>query len=86
MEEFNLDYKARKEIEYLLLRINAINQKLQNTKILLDHDNYHRALSFYRMVRYNAQEQQSFAIPIYEILKKYFGGRKSKKNTPKEDK
>lgn len=76
-EEFQRDFQARKKIEEILLRMDAIYRQLSDTKILLDHDNYQDSLTFYRSVRYFAQEQQEFAIPVYDELKKYFPGRKS---------
>lgn len=79
-EEFGRDFIAREQIEKVLLRLEVIKQKLTNTKILLDHDNYHDVLAFYRSVRYLAKEQVQGAIPIYDELKQYFPHTKSKKS------
>lgn len=80
-DEFGKDYVAREHIEKVLLRLEVIKQKLTSTKILLDHDNYHDVLAFYRSIRYLAQEQVQGAIPLYEELKQYFPHKKSKKST-----
>jgi len=80
-EEFGRDFIAREQIEKVLLRLDVIKQKLTNTKILLDHDNYHDTLAFYRSIRYLAKEQVQGAIPIYDELKQYFPHRKTKKTT-----
>ena len=58
MVEFNSDYNARVEIEKLLIDIDDLKRKLEDTKILLDNDNYQDALAFYRSIRYYAQEKQ----------------------------
>ena len=39
-EEFKRDFKAREDIEKILLKLDAITKNLTDTKILLDHDNY----------------------------------------------
>jgi hypothetical protein len=76
-EEFQRDYDARKFIEDTLLRLDGIKRKLEDTKILLDYDNYQDAMAFYRSARYLANEQEEFAIPVYDELKQYFPGKKN---------
>lgn len=71
-EEYQRDFIAREEIEKLILKLDTIKRNLTDTKILLDHDNYYDALSFYRSVRYLAKEQQPGAIAVHEELKQYF--------------
>lgn len=78
-EEFSRDLIARGEIEKLILKLDTIKRNLSDTKILLDNDNYHDALAFYRSVRYLAKEQQSGAIAIYDELKQYFPAKKKEK-------
>ena len=75
-EEYSRDLTAREEIEKLILKLETIKRNLSDTKILLDHDNYHDALAFYRSVRYLANEHQSGAIAVYEELKQYFPSKK----------
>ncbi|GAB7086731.1 hypothetical protein [Marinifilum fragile] len=71
-EEFQHDYDARVFIEKTLLRLESVKRQLEDTKILLDYDNYQDSMAFYRSVRYYANEQEEFAIPVYDELKKYF--------------
>ncbi|GET30047.1 hypothetical protein [Prolixibacter sp. SD074] len=77
--EFHRDFAALKEIGDLLILLSDMQRKLTYMKILLDHGNYQDALAFYRSVRYNPQEKEASAIPIYNDLKKYFpsGGAKT---------
>lgn len=78
MEEFERDYRAREIIEGIILKLDLIKRKLSDTKILLDHDNYHDTMAFYRSVRYYAGEHEQGAIPIYEELKQFFPHNKKK--------
>jgi len=78
-DEYNRDLVAREEIEKLILKLDTIKRNLSDTKILLDHDNYHDALAFYRSVRYLANEHQIGAIAVYEELKQYFPSKKKEK-------
>lgn len=80
-EEYHRDLTARQEIEELLLKLDTIKRNLSDTKILLDNDNYHDALAFYRSVRYLANEHQSGAIAVYEELKQYFPTKKKEKDS-----
>ncbi|WP_024771871.1 MULTISPECIES: hypothetical protein [Aquimarina] len=80
-EEFDRDYTTRKQIESHVQKLEYLAQQLIDTKTLLDHDNYSNALSFYRMMRYLAGENEPGAKPVYEDMKVLF-----KRNgvTPKE--
>ena len=80
-EEYKRDLVAREEIEKIILKLDTIKRNLTDTKILLDNDNYHDALAFYRSVRYLAKEHQIGAIPIYEDLKQYFPTKKKEKES-----
>ncbi|WP_282016381.1 hypothetical protein [Marinifilum flexuosum] len=85
MAEFERDYKTRKEIEEIIQKLELIQRRLSDTKILLDNDNYQDTMAFYRAVRYLAGEQEQGAIPIYEELKQFFPhGRKKKEEEKKE--
>lgn len=83
MEEFERDFKAREEIEEMIQKLELITRRLSDTKILLDNDNYHDAMAFYRAIRYYAGEQEQMAIPIYEEMKQFFphGKKKEEENT-----
>ncbi|WP_421920844.1 hypothetical protein [Marinifilum sp.] len=76
MEEFERDFKAREDIEAMLQKLEIITRRLSDTKILLDNDNYHDTMAFYRAIRYYASEQEQMAIPIYEELKQFFPHKK----------
>ncbi|MBG6129959.1 hypothetical protein IWQ47_001958 [Aquimarina sp. EL_43] len=80
-EEFDRDYTTRKQIESHVQQLEYLAQQLLDTKTLLDHDNYSNALSFYRMMRYLAGENEPGAKPVYEDMKVLF---KRNGATPKE--
>ncbi|MEW7280696.1 hypothetical protein ABW636_19065 [Aquimarina sp. 2201CG1-2-11] len=70
--EFDKDYTARKQVENRVQLLENLSQQLIDTKTLLDHDNYTNSLSFYRMVRYLAGENEPGAKPVYEDMKVLF--------------
>lgn len=71
--EFDKDYNARVQIENRTLRLQNLAQQLLDTKTLLDHDNYTNTLSFYRMMRYLAGENEAGAKTVYEDMRVLFG-------------
>lgn len=71
-EEFDKDYQARTQIENRVQQLENLSQQLIDTKTLLDHDNYNNALSFYRMVRYLAGENEPGSKSVYEDMKVLF--------------
>ncbi|MCM5663049.1 hypothetical protein [Galbibacter mesophilus] len=79
--EFDRDYKTRKEVEGLVKDVQNLAQQLVDTKTLLDHDNYSNALTFYRMVRYLAGENEPGAGTVYNDMKVLF---KKSKAQPEE--
>ena len=83
-DEFQRDYDAREFIEKTILRLETVIRQLEDTKILLDYDNYQDSMAFYRSVRYYANEQEQFAIPVYDELKKYFPKKRSTSETVTE--
>ncbi|WP_378177860.1 hypothetical protein [Aquimarina sp. SS2-1] len=76
-EEFDKDYLARTQVESRAQMLENLSQQLIDTKTLLDHDNYTNALSFYRMVRYLAGENEPGAKTVYQDMKALFN-----KSTP----
>ncbi|CAM1368744.1 hypothetical protein [Tenacibaculum xiamenense] len=70
--EFDKDYKTREQVEGRAQKLENLSRQLIDTKTLLDHDNYTNALSFYRMVRYLAGENQAGAKSVYEDMKVLF--------------
>jgi len=70
--EFDRDYAARQQMEQRTQRLQNLTQQLLDTKTLLDHDNYTNSLSFYRMMRYLAGENEAGAKTVYEDMKVLF--------------
>ncbi|MHA7058272.1 hypothetical protein ACWGOQ_0013700 [Aquimarina sp. M1] len=75
-QEFDSDYAARDQVEGRAQLLENLTQQLLDTKTLLDHDNYTNALSFYRMMRFLAGENEPGAKSVYEDMRVLF------KNTP----
>ncbi|WP_103067985.1 hypothetical protein [Aquimarina sediminis] len=71
-EEFDRDYIARKQIETQVQLLESLSQQLVDTRTLLDYDNYTNALSFYRMMRFLAGENEPGAKSVYEDMKVLF--------------
>ncbi|MCK8521480.1 hypothetical protein M0D21_07870 [Aquimarina sp. D1M17] len=82
-EEFDKDHAAREQVENRVQLLNNLSQQLLDTKTLLDHDNYTNALSFYRMMRFLAGENEPGAKPVYEDMKVLFA--KSNGTTAEEE-
>ena len=70
--EFDKDYNARQQMEERTQRLQNLTQQLLDTKTLLDHDNYTNSLSFYRMMRYLAGENEPGSKTVYEDMKVLF--------------
>ncbi|WP_298424330.1 hypothetical protein [uncultured Kordia sp.] len=70
--EFDKDYNARQQMEQRTQRLQNLSQQLIDTKTLLDHDNYTNSLSFYRMMRYLAGENEAGAKTVFEDMKVLF--------------
>ncbi|TSE10241.1 hypothetical protein [Aquimarina algiphila] len=79
-EEFDRDYTTRKQVETHVQQLQNLSQQLLDTKTLLDHDNYTNALSFYRMMRFLAGENEPGAKPVYEDMKLLFKRSSSTNN------
>ncbi|MGX5687120.1 hypothetical protein ACWKWW_21435 [Chryseobacterium cucumeris] len=70
--EFDKDYIAREQIEQRLQQLDSLTEQLSDTKVLLDHDNYHNAISFYRSIRYFSEENVPGTNVIYDDMKQFF--------------
>ncbi|RZS93873.1 hypothetical protein [Aquimarina brevivitae] len=70
--EFDRDYTARQQVENRVQLLESLSTQLVDTKTLLDHDNYNNALSFYRMLRFLAGENEPGAKSVYEDMKVLF--------------
>ncbi len=77
--EFENDYNSRLFFENTLNRVAALQEKMKNSKILHDYDNYQGALDDYAYTTYKAGSQA----PGYETkmleLKQFFVSRVNKK-------
>ncbi len=71
-QEFDRDYTSRQQIETHVQQLESLTQQLLDTKTLLDHDNYTNTLSFYRMMRFLARENEPGAKSVYEDMKVLF--------------
>lgn len=70
--EFDRDYMAREQIEGRLQRLSSIVEQLSDTKVLLDHDNYHNSITFYRNVKFLSGENVPGTNVIYDDMKQFF--------------
>ena len=64
--------------------LENLSTQLIDTKTLLDHDNYNNALSFYRMLRFLAGENEPGAKPVYEDMRVLFNRTGTSNNTDTE--
>jgi hypothetical protein len=78
-DEFDRDYTARQQIETRFQRAVRIAEMLSDTKVLLDHDNYFAALTFYRYIKFLAGENEPGSTVVYNDMKQFF--TKNRKNT-----
>lgn len=85
-QEFIRDYKAREIINELINDLDKLVKRLNNTKIMLDYDNYNASLSIYKYIKFLAGENEADAEHWHEQFKQFFtGGRpKQEKNTEEE--
>ncbi len=70
--EFDADYMARKQQESPFRVLNRIAEKLSDTRILLDHDNFHNAIAYYRYIKHLAGQNEPGTTSIYQDLKKHY--------------
>ncbi len=71
-DEFDRDYKARRQMEQPLRNLARIMEKLRDTKTLLDHDNYHAAVAYYRYIKYLSTQNEPGVTTIYKDLKQHY--------------
>ena len=83
--EFENDYKSRNVMESLQNRIDALLERIKNSKILYDYDNYQSALDDYAYTTYKAGSQA----PGYETkmneMKQFFNRSGKGKEKPAAD-
>ncbi|WP_229048777.1 hypothetical protein [Chryseobacterium arthrosphaerae] len=52
--------------------MSSLTEQLSDTKVLLDHDNYHNAITFYRNLKFLSGENVPGTNVIYEDMKQFF--------------
>lgn len=70
--EFDKDYTARVQLEAPAARLKSLSEQIADTKIMLDHDNYFNALTFYRNIRFMSAENVPGMTTIYTDMKQFF--------------
>ncbi|GJQ05383.1 hypothetical protein [Capnocytophaga canimorsus] len=79
-EEFDRDFKTRQQIETRLQRFQSLVEQLSDTKVLLDHDNYFNALTFYRNIKFLSKENIPGIKSVHDGLSQFFkSGKRSAK-------
>ncbi len=71
-DEFERDYISRGDLSEVEMILLQMLRQVTDIKILLDHDNYQDVLTFYRSVRYYANEEEMDAITVYNDMKQFF--------------
>ncbi len=84
-DEFDRDYKAREQMEKPYKRLARIMEKLQDTKTLLDHDNFHAAIAYYRYIKFLASQNEAGTSTIHNDLKKQYHRINKNKNINDDD-
>ena len=69
---FDQDFQARTQIESRITQLQGLVEQLSDTKTLLDHDNYHNAITFYRNIRFLSQENVPGTTTLYEGMRQFF--------------
>ena len=70
--EFDRDFTTRQQIESRMNQLAGLAEQLSDTKTLLDHDNYHNAITFYRNIKFLSQENVAGTTTLYEGMKQFF--------------
>ena len=78
--EFENDYNSRLFLEGAFNRLEALQEKMRDAKILHDYDNYQSALNDYSFTTYKAGSNAAGFQTKMNELKQFFGNRI--KNTP----
>lgn len=76
--EFEKDYAARRQLEPVARELTQIREQVNDTKTLLDYDNYTAVITYYRYVKFLASTNEPGTTSIYEDLRKHFQTSASK--------
>ncbi|WP_430971779.1 hypothetical protein [Sunxiuqinia rutila] len=79
LDETMNDYEARRALQPIAARGEAVMDMLNDTMMLLGSDLYHSCIAYYRNIRLLARQNVNGAKAIYEDLSAQFPGRPSKK-------
>lgn len=82
-DEFDRDYKAREQMTTPIMQLSQVLEKLQDTKTLLDHDNYQASIAYYRYIKYLSTQNEPGTTTIYNDLKQHYKRKATTENTPK---
>ena len=83
--EFDKDYIAREQMEQPLRQLRGVVEKLQDTKTLLDHDNYVAATSYYRYIKFLSTQNEPGITSIFTDLKQHYMHRSTASDTGTSD-
>lgn len=72
--EYDKDYDARVALEQRLMQLKSLSEQMSDTKILLDHDNYHDSITFFRNIKYLAGENVPGTTSLYQEMVQFFPG------------
>lgn len=83
-EEYDKDFAAREALEQRLLQLKGLTEQMSDTKILLDYDNYHDSITFYRNIKYLAGENVPGTTALHKEMAQFFpgGSPTTPNNTP----
>lgn len=84
-DEFEADYKARLQLAKPIRALRGILEKIQDTKTLLDHDNYTAAIAYYRYVKYLSSVNEPGVTHIYQDLRKHYQNAGNTAEKPKNE-
>lgn len=77
--ELKRDYNLNQDILPILAIVNQLGKTIEDTAMLSGHEAYVGALTYYKSVKYYADQGDTTARTIYEDLKKRFPGKKTGK-------
>jgi hypothetical protein len=81
--ELNTDYDARQVLMPRLNKLNAINDMVDDTALLIGYDLYQTARSYYKNVKLLADQNVAGAKSVFDDLSAQFPGRPLKKEDEK---
>src|SRR5574344_1382851 len=81
--ELDIDYDARQDLMPRLNRLNAINDMVDDTALLIGFDLYQTSRSYYKNAKLLADQNVSGAKSVFDNLSAQFPGRPTKKESEK---